>query len=129
MTQAVSHGTQDNSTTNHPAFIDTVQETLHFVASLKHKMFVVKLGGSTLEYQRAVLQDLIWLHDLGVKVVLVHGGGPSITAWLQKLHIPTRFEQGMRVTDAQTLRWDGLLGSGADGLVWPNQSGTGCAGI
>ena len=103
MTQAVSHEAQDDSPTNHPAFLDTVQETLHFVASLNHKMFVVKLGGSTLEYQQAVLQDLIWLHDLGVKVVLVHGGGPAITTWLQKLHIPTRFEQGMRVTDAQTL--------------------------
>ena len=103
MTQAVSQEAQDDSPTNPPAFLDTVQETLHFVASLKHKMFVVKLGGSTLEYQQAVLQDLIWLHDLGVKVVLVHGGGPSITAWLQKLHIPTRFEQGLRVTDAQTL--------------------------
>src|SRR6266516_2740055 len=103
MTQAVSQATEDDSHANHPTFLDTVQETHHFVASLKHKMFVVKLGGSTLEYQRAVLQDLIWLHDLGVKVVLVHGGGPSITAWLQKLHIPTRFEQGMRVTAAQTL--------------------------
>ncbi len=103
MTQVVSHEAEDDTPTNHPAFIDTVQETLHFVASLNHKLFVVKLGGSTLEYQQAVLQDLIWLHDLGVKVILVHGGGPAITAWLQKLHIPTRFEQGMRVTDAQVL--------------------------
>lgn len=103
MTQAVSHGTEEERSTNHLSLIEEVQETFHFVASLKHKMFVAKLGGSTLEYQRAVLQDLIWLHDLGVKVVLVHGGGPSITAWLQKLHIPTRFEQGLRVTDAQTL--------------------------
>src|SRR5258708_32651848 len=103
MTQAVSHGTEEERSTNHPSLIEEVQETFHFVASLKHKMFVAKLGGSTLEYQQAVLQDLIWLHELGVKVVLVHGGGPSITAWLQKLHIPTRFEQGLRVTDAQTL--------------------------
>jgi len=103
MIQAVSLETEEHSSTDHLAFLDTVQETLHFVASLKQKMFVVKLGGSTLKYQRAVLQDLIWLHQLGVKVVLIHGGGPSITAWLQKLHIPTRFERGMRVTDAQTL--------------------------
>ena len=103
MIQAVSHGTEEERSTNHLSLIEEVQETFHFVASLKHKMFVAKLGGSTLEYQRTVLQDLIWLHELGVKVVLVHGGGPSITAWLQKLHIPTRFEQGLRVTDAQTL--------------------------
>jgi acetylglutamate kinase len=103
MTQVVSHEAEDGFPTNHPSLIEEVQNTLHFVASLKHKVFVAKLGGSTLAYQQAVLQDLVWLHELGVKVVLVHGGGPSITAWLQKLSIPTRFEKGLRVTDAQTL--------------------------
>jgi acetylglutamate kinase len=103
MTQVVSHGTVDDLPTDHSSLLQEVQETLHFVSSLKHKTFVAKLGGSTLKYQQAVLQDLIWLHELGVKVVLVHGGGPSITAWLQKLNVPTRFEQGLRVTDAQTL--------------------------
>ena len=103
MTQVVSHGAEDDLPANHPSLLEEVQDTLHFVASLKHKIFVAKLGGSTLAYQQAVLQDLVWLHDLGVKVVLVHGGGPSITTWLQKLGIPTRFEQGLRVTDAQTL--------------------------
>ena len=97
------HEKEGEPPSHRPSLVEEVQETLHFVASLKHKTFVVKLGGSTLEYQRAVLQDIIWLHELGVKVVLVHGGGPSITAWLQKLNIPTRFEQGLRVTDAQTL--------------------------
>ena len=103
MNQAVSQGKQDDPPVDNPAFLEAIQSTLHFVESLKNKVFVVKLGGSTLEYQRAVLQDSIWLHALGVKVVLVHGGGPSITAWLQKLHIPTRFEQGLRVTDTETL--------------------------
>ncbi len=97
------HEKEGEPPSHRPSLVEEVQETLHFVASLRHKTFVVKLGGSTLEYQRAVLQDIIWLHELGVKVVLVHGGGPSITAWLQKLNIPTRFEQGLRVTDAQTL--------------------------
>jgi acetylglutamate kinase len=103
MTVTDVHEKEDEPPAHRPSLVEEVQETLHFVASLKHKIFVVKLGGSTLEYQRAVLQDIIWLHELGVKVVLVHGGGPSITAWLQKLHIPTHFEQGLRVTDAQTL--------------------------
>jgi acetylglutamate kinase len=103
MIQAISHEVESDSSANHPAFLERVEETHQVVASLKQKMFVVKFGGSTLEYQQAVLHDLIWLHDLGVKVVLVHGGGPAITAWLQKLRIPTRFEQGLRVTDAQTL--------------------------
>ena len=103
MTQVVSRVVKGDPPANHAAFLDMIEETHQVVASLKQKTFVVKFGGSTLEYQHAVLQDLIWLHDLGVKVVLVHGGGPAITAWLQKLHIPTRFERGLRVTDAQTL--------------------------
>lgn len=88
---------------DHQSFVEIVQETLHFMASLKDKTLVVKLGGSTLEHQRSVLQDIIWLHTLGANVVLVHGGGPYINEWLKKLDIPTRFEQGLRVTDAQTL--------------------------
>ncbi len=40
---------------------------------------------------------------MGAHPVLVHGGGPAITAWLRTLNVPTRFEQGRRVTDAQTL--------------------------
>jgi len=105
MTQVVAHEKLDDP---HPptyrlASLEAIQSTLNLVASLKHKVFVVKLGGSTLEYQQAVLQDCIWLHELGVNVVVVHGGGPLITAWLDKLHIPTSFEQGLRVTDAQTL--------------------------
>src|SRR5689334_20529985 len=101
MTQVVSYEVKGDPPANHAAFLDMIEETHQVVASLKQKTFVVKFGGSTLEYQHAVLQDLIWLHDLGVKVVVVHGGGPTITAWLQKLHIPTRFERGLRVTDAQ----------------------------
>lgn len=82
---------------------DIVHETLHLAASLREKTLVVKLGGSTLEHQRAVLQDSLFLQTLGAHIVLVHGGGPYITAWLTKLHIPTHFERGLRVTDAQTL--------------------------
>lgn len=88
---------------NDHSLADIVQATIHFTGSLKGKKFVVKLGGSTLENQRTVLQDIIWLHTLGANIALVHGGGPYITEWLQRLNIPTRFEHGLRVTDAQTL--------------------------
>src|SRR5258708_9202156 len=70
---------------------------------LQGKILIVKLGGSTLEHQRMILQDMILLQMLGVHPVLVHGGGPAITKWLENLHIPTRFEKGLRVTDAETL--------------------------
>lgn len=71
--------------------------------ALRGKTLVVKLGGSTIEHQRAILQDLIYLHAQDVRPVLVHGGGPAITSWLRTANIPTRFERGLRVTDAQTL--------------------------
>jgi len=71
---------------------------------LKGKTLVIKLGGSTLEYQRAALQDIVLLHTLGARPVLVHGGGPYINEWLTKLNLPTHFENGLRVTDAQTLQ-------------------------
>ena len=64
---------------------------------------MIKLGGSALEYQQSVLQDIVWLRALGANPVLVHGGGPYINAWLHKLNVPTHFENGPRVTDARTL--------------------------
>ncbi len=73
------------------------------VEALKGKILVIKLGGSTLEHQRTVLQDIIWLQSMGVYPLLIHGGGPSINEWLKKLDIPVRFENGLRVTDSETL--------------------------
>lgn len=70
---------------------------------LKGKIFVIKLGGSTLEHQRTVLQDMIWLHRIGAYPILVHGGGPYINEQLEKLNSEARFENGLRVTNAQTL--------------------------
>lgn len=82
---------------------ETCQNNPRDCNRLKDKIVVVKLGGSTLEHQRTVIHDLICLQKLGIHPVLVHGGGPSINTMLEALHIPTHFEQGMRVTDEQTL--------------------------
>jgi acetylglutamate kinase len=82
---------------------ETLPDPLPPVTSLRGKILVIKLGGSMLEHQRGVLQDILRLQAQGIRLVLVHGGGPYITALLDALHIPTRFEQGLRVTDAQTL--------------------------
>jgi acetylglutamate kinase len=87
----------------HQLIAQVLGEALPYIDFLKGKTLVIKLGGSTLEHQRHVLQDIIWLRALGVHPVLVHGGGPYINQWLNKLNIPTRFENGIRVTDAQTL--------------------------
>jgi acetylglutamate kinase len=88
---------------DHFLIAQVLREALPYIDFLKGKTLVIKLGGSTLEHQKSILQDIVWLRALGAHPVLVHGGGPYINEWLTKLHIPTRFEQGLRVTDAMTL--------------------------
>ena len=101
---AIDLVTVEGETVNEQQLIARVlSEAIPYIDYLKGKVLVIKLGGSTLENQRVVLQDIIWLHSLGARPVLVHGGGPYINEWLKKLELPARFENGLRVTDAQTL--------------------------
>src|SRR5436305_2773604 len=104
---------------DHHLIAQVLREALPYIDFLKGKTLVVKLGGSALEHQRSVLQDIIWLRALGVNPVLVHGGGPYINEWLNKLNVPIRFEDGLRVTDAATLEVVRmvLLGQVNQGLV------------
>jgi acetylglutamate kinase len=104
---------------DHHLIARVLTEALPYIDFLKGKTLVIKLGGSTLEHQRDVLQDIIWLRALGAYPVLVHGGGPYINAWLEKLNIPTVFQDGLRVTDAQTLEIVRmvLLGQVNQGLI------------
>ncbi|MBN1376205.1 MAG: acetylglutamate kinase [Dehalococcoidia bacterium] len=71
---------------------------------LKSKIIVVKIGGSTLGQHDTTMEDLVKLQKKRVPVVVVHGGGSAVTNWLTKLDIPTRFVQGLRVTDIDTLK-------------------------
>lgn len=64
---------------------------------------VVKIGGSTLGSHDTTLDDLATLHQQGRRVVVVHGGGATITAWLAMHGIEARFERGLRVTDEPSL--------------------------
>ncbi len=104
---------------SHHVIAEVLREALPYINYLKGKTLVIKLGGSTLEHQRGVLQDIIWLRSLGANPVLVHGGGPYINAWLEKLNVPAQFENGLRVTDARTLEVVRmvLLGQVNQGLV------------
>jgi acetylglutamate kinase len=104
---------------SHHLIAEVLREALPYINHLKGKTLVIKLGGSTLEHQRGVLQDIIWLRSLGANPVLVHGGGPYINAWLEKLNVPAQFENGLRVTDARTLEVVRmvLLGQVNQGLV------------
>ncbi|MFQ6028079.1 MAG: acetylglutamate kinase [Dehalococcoidia bacterium] len=64
---------------------------------------VVKIGGSTLGSHDTSLKDLVTLQQEGVQVVVVHGGGPIISQWMQRQGIRPQFVNGLRVTDADSL--------------------------
>jgi acetylglutamate kinase len=66
---------------------------------------VVKLGGAAIdaELDRALAQDVLLLRSVGVRCVLVHGGGPQVDAMLRRLGIQPEFKDGLRVTSAETL--------------------------
>ncbi len=64
---------------------------------------VVKIGGSTLGNDDTTLLDIAELHRRGKGVVVVHGGGPTVSDWLDRAGIATRFEKGLRVTDEASL--------------------------
>ena len=67
-------------------------------------IIVVKIGGSTLGRHDTTLEDLVALQREGWRPLVVHGGGAAISEWLNERNAPTRFERGLRVTDAQSLR-------------------------
>src|SRR6266542_4127814 len=68
------------------------------------EIVVAKIGGSTLGSNDTALADVVELQRRGLRPVVVHGGGPLISEWLERHNIATRFEQGLRVTDAESLR-------------------------
>jgi acetylglutamate kinase len=77
-------------------------EALPYICDFVGKTIVVKVGGSVGE-EGTVLDDVIWLKRLGINPVLVHGGGPQISQRLDRLGVETRFVEGRRFTDQQTL--------------------------
>ena len=80
-------------------------QALPYIQEYNGKIVVIKYGGSAMqskELERAVMGDLRLLQLVGVRVVLVHGGGPEISEMLKKLGKQTEFIDGLRVTDAET---------------------------
>lgn len=78
---------------------------LPYIQKYFNKVVVVKYGGNAMvseELKHAVMQDVVLLSLVGIKVVLVHGGGPEITETLHAMGIESRFVNGLRYTDAGT---------------------------
>ncbi|MBI3322206.1 MAG: acetylglutamate kinase [Candidatus Omnitrophica bacterium] len=86
---------------------DTLLEALPYLQSFRGKTVVVKYGGSVIAnapLRRSILQDIVFLSVAGIRPVLVHGGGPEISKQMSRKGKPPRFVQGLRVTDAETLK-------------------------
>ena len=78
---------------------------LPYIKKYYNKIIVVKYGGNAMineELKNAVMGDLVLLSTVGIKVVLVHGGGPEISGMLNKIGKKSEFVNGLRVTDAET---------------------------
>ena len=77
-----------------------------YIHMYKGKVFVIKTGGGAFRdgaTMRAFMEQVAILHHLGIRVVLVHGGGPQLDAVTAKLGVQTRMVQGRRVTDAAAI--------------------------
>jgi acetylglutamate kinase len=80
-------------------------QALPYIRRFAGKSVVVKLGGAAIdaELDRALAQDVLLLRSVGVRVVLVHGGGPQVDAMMRRVGKEPEFRDGLRVTDEETL--------------------------
>jgi acetylglutamate kinase len=80
-------------------------QALPYIRRFAGKSVVVKLGGAAIdkELDRALAQDMLLLRSVGVRCVLVHGGGPQVDAMMRRVGKEPEFRDGLRVTDAETL--------------------------
>ena len=84
----------------------TLVEALPYIQQYSGKIVVIKYGGNAMISSAlfdAVMEDIILLQLVGIRVVLVHGGGPEISAMLKKIGKESRFVNGLRYTDAETM--------------------------
>ncbi|MBE6759875.1 MAG: acetylglutamate kinase [Ruminococcaceae bacterium] len=84
---------------------DVLVQALPYIQDYKDKIIVVKYGGNAMineELKNAVMRDIVLLTTVGIRVVLIHGGGPEITDMLKRVGKETKFVNGLRVTDAET---------------------------
>lgn len=84
---------------------EVLTQALPYIQKYYNKTVVIKYGGNAMineELKEQVMQDIVLLHLVGVKVVLVHGGGPEITDMLKKIGKESVFLNGLRVTDKET---------------------------
>ena len=91
---------------SHAQQAQTLVEALPYIQKFTGKTIVVKYGGNAMiseELRRAVMSDIILLSLVGIRVVVVHGGGPEISDMLKRLNHKSTFVDGLRYTDEETM--------------------------
>ena len=95
---------QDNE--NRDIVVAALKHAAPYIRMFKHKTFVLKAGGeifASLESTRELVEQIAILHQVGIRIVLVHGGGPQSTELAESLGMTTQFIEGRRVTDERSL--------------------------
>ncbi len=85
---------------------DVLIEALPYIQQFEGKTFVVKYGGAVMEDEKLktmIAKDVTLLRKIGINIVVIHGGGKEITSLSNKLNIQTKFVNGQRYTDEETL--------------------------
>jgi acetylglutamate kinase len=86
---------------------DVLIEALPYIKKFHKKVIVIKYGGSIMseaKIRNGVLEDIVFLNFMGLRTILVHGGGPNISDRMRASGKKTEFVEGMRVTDEETLK-------------------------
>jgi len=86
--------------------VRVLSEALPYIQQFSGRTIVVKYGGAAMKdstLKDKVIRDIVFLACVGLRPVVVHGGGPEINTWLGKLNIEPQFKDGLRVTDAPTM--------------------------
>ncbi|NJN58360.1 MAG: acetylglutamate kinase [Leptolyngbyaceae cyanobacterium SL_5_9] len=86
--------------------VRVLSEALPYIQQFAGRTVVVKYGGAAMKdstLKAKVMRDIVFLACVGLRPVVVHGGGPEINSWLSKLGIEPQFKNGLRVTDAPTM--------------------------
>lgn len=110
-------------------------EALPYIREFAGKTVVIKYGGAAMEdpaIRRLTAEDIVLMKYVGLNPVVVHGGGPDITRMLKRLNIPSKFHNGLRVTDNETIATVEMVLAGStnkDIVTLINQAGGDAVGL
>ena len=105
MSDITSKAMSDRTDT-HDSSVATLLEALPYIREFHGRTVVIKYGGAAMldeELRENFATDIVLLKYVGLNPVIVHGGGPEITRYMEKLDLEVRFHEGLRVSDAETV--------------------------